>query len=136
MSFHFASVYAVLIQGETRQERVRRSAYDAIIYKAKESAATRRTSTAFIHIHYTVVTRPARFAETSVLEALFGANSSVFTRIRVTRVLLASLRSCEISNLYVRLQCLAQESLAIKQKGTEIRKERFLARRDNCCTSI
>ena len=126
--FHFASVYAELIQGETRKERVRRSAY------TKRNNQTRRTSTTFIHIHFTVVTRPARFAETGVLGALFGANSSVFTRIRITRVLLASLSSCETSNLYVRLQCLAQDALAMKQKDTEIRNERFLARKENYCT--
>ena len=124
MPFHFASAFVALIQRETRQKRGRRSAYNAIVNRALQSERN-STSIAFIHIHFTMVTRPPRFAKASVLGALFGANSSVFARIRVTRVLLASVRSRETSYLYVGLQSLAQESLTMEQKSIEVRNERY-----------
>jgi len=70
-----------------------------------------------------VITRPSRFAETSVLGTLLGANAIVFTRIRVTGVLFASLRSRKVGYLYIGVKSLAQESLTMKQEDTDVRNE-------------
>jgi len=70
-----------------------------------------------------VITRPPGFAQTSVLGTLPGANATVFTRIRVTGVLFASLGSREAGYFYTGVKSLAEESLTMKQEDTDVRNE-------------
>jgi len=60
-----------------------------------------------------VITRPPGFAQTSVLGTLPGANATVFTRIRVTGVLFASLGSREAGYFYTGVKSLAEESFKL-----------------------
>lgn len=73
------------------------------------------TSITFIDIYFTVITRPSRLTQTSVLRTLPGANAVVFARIRVTRVFFASFRGRKTSYFYINLQSVTQESLTTKQ---------------------
>ena len=73
------------------------------------------TSSAFINILITVVTKPPRFAETGVFGTLPWADTVVFTGVRVTRMFLAPFRRSEARHFHVGFQGFTQPFLEVER---------------------
>ena len=80
------------------------------------------TSSAFINILITVLTKPPRFAETGVFGTLPWADTVVFTGVRVTRMFLAPFRRSEARHFHVGFQGFTQPFLEVeKDRGYKLR---------------
>ena len=89
------------------------------------------TSSAFINILITVLTKPTRFAETGVFGTLPWADTVVFTGVRVTRMFLAPFRRSEARHFHVGFQGFTQPFLEVeKDRGYKLRMK-ILSKKKN-----
>lgn len=76
----------------------------------------KHTSITFIHINFTMVTRPPGFAQAIVLWALARAKAIVFTGIQITRVFFTSFWGLKTCHMDLQFQRFAQEFLKTREK--------------------